>query len=184
LRAFLALEIPDQAIIERLILLEEELARTQSDVKIVGKENLHFTVKFFGEIGEVEVQEIDRRLSDLKMQGQNVTVMGLGSFPDIRRPSVVWVGVAKEDEKKLISLAELLIDSVKEIGRQEDHEYHPHITIARLKSGRNKDALLSFIQKNSNLEFGRVRLNKLKLKSSVLTPRGPIYSDVHEYDLT
>jgi 2'-5' RNA ligase len=177
------MEIPDQDIIGKIVSLESELARTQADLKIVEQENLHFTIKFFGEIGEEEIREIDRNLAGLRMSAVEVAVKGLGAFPSLQRPSVIWVGVAKEDEYRITALAEQVIEFVRQIGKPEDHRYHAHITIARVKSARNRDALISFVTKNGEIDFGRTKLDTIKLKSSVLTPRGPIYKDIRAYAL-
>jgi len=58
--------------------------------------------------------------------------------------------------------------------------FSPHLTIARVKSGRNKAELAKFITENANYEFGIVRAQCLRLKRSDLTPKGPIYSTLKE----
>lgn len=79
---------------DNLMRVEEELTQTRADVKLVERENLHFTVKFLGEIPESMVDEVDRRVRTLALQRVEVTVSGLGAFPDVRHPRVVWAGVS------------------------------------------------------------------------------------------
>lgn len=79
---------------ENLMKVEEELKQTGADIKVVERENLHFTVKFLGEIPESIVEEIDKRLRTLVLQRMEVAVRGVGAFPDARRPRVVWAGVS------------------------------------------------------------------------------------------
>jgi 2'-5' RNA ligase len=55
------------------------------------------------------------------------------------------------------------------------------LTIARVKSGKNKAELARFIGENANFEFGTVRAECLRLKRSDLTPRGPVYSTLKEF---
>jgi 2'-5' RNA ligase len=58
--------------------------------------------------------------------------------------------------------------------------FSPHLTIARVRSGRNKMELAKFISDRKEFEFGTIRAACLRLKKSVLTPRGPIYSTLKE----
>jgi len=102
-------------------------------------------------------------------------------FPDLQRPRVVWAGVAPEDEDGMNKLSNSVIEALDGIGRPDDHEFHAHITLARVRGPRNKEALASYVRNSRALDFGRTRIATLKLKSSVLTPSGPIYSDVREY---
>jgi 2'-5' RNA ligase len=58
--------------------------------------------------------------------------------------------------------------------------FSPHLTIARVKSGRNKAELLRFLEKNVKYDFGIMKAECLRLKRSELTPKGPIYSTLRE----
>lgn len=146
-------------------------------------ENLHFTVKFLGEVPDDTVKEVDRRLSGLALSSFEVRVRGVGAFPDIRRPRVVWAGVSPESAQAISSAALAFIGALEGVGRPEDHEFHPHITLSRVRSPRNSGALVSFLQQNADRDFGGSRITSLKLKSSVLSPGGPTYADVREYPL-
>lgn len=182
MRAFLAFEVAD-AVTERLLVAEEEMKQTGADLTPVERANIHFTVKFLGDIPDSTTEEIDVRIKRLNLRAIELAVIGVGGFPDSRRPRVVWAGVAQEDKEEINSLSEGIIGALEGIGGPKDHEFHPHITLARVRSPRNGEVLASFIQKNSARDFGRTRIDSLKLKSSVLTPKGPIYSDVREYAL-
>jgi RNA 2',3'-cyclic 3'-phosphodiesterase len=183
LRAFLALEVAEESLIQNLANAQEEMRRTQADLAIVEKQNLHFTVKFLGEISEARIPEINSRLGPLKLRSAPLSIRGIGVFPDISRPRVVWTGVPQEERELIVPLAEAVIRALDGIGERDDREYHPHITLARVRSGRNREKLASFISLNAAREFGKAHLVALKLKSSTLTPRGPIYNDVREYRL-
>lgn len=182
LRAFLAFEI-EEKVMEKLLEAERELKQTGADVKIVERASLHFTVRFFGEIADAAVDDIDRAIRAINLRGLDVDVRGIGVFPDLRRPRVIWAGVAGDGGTRLADLARVIIAAVNHIGKPENHEYHPHITLARVRSPRNKDALTAFVTHHSKTEFGVTVIGSLKLKSSVLTPNGPIYSDIREYAL-
>lgn len=183
MRAFLALEVAEESLIQNLTNAQEELRSTQADLAIVEKQNLHFTVKFLGEISEGQIPKIDSRLAPLKLRSAELSVRGIGVFPDTSRPRVVWAGVPDEQRRMIVPLAEEVIGALEGIGERDEREYHPHITLARVRSGRNRDTLVSFVVANGARDFGKAHLVALKLKSSTLTPKGPIYNDVREYRL-
>jgi len=182
MRAFLAFEVAE-GVIAKLLAAQEELKRTGADLGTVSRDNIHFTVRFLGDVPDGVALEIDTRMKRLDLRSIEVAVRGIGVFPDLQRPRVVWAGVAPEDASGMETLSKGIIESLDGIGRPDDHEFHAHITLARVRGPRNKDALASHVRKNESLDFGTTRIASLKLKSSVLTPSGPIYSDVREYAL-
>ncbi len=163
--------------------MSEELRKTGADQRIVARDNLHFTVKFLGEVSEDTVKEVDRRLRGLMLSSFDVRVMGVGAFPDQRRPRVVWAGAARESEPAIDGAASAIIEALSGVGMPEDHEFHAHITLSRVRSPLNGAALTSFIQLNAGRDYGATRITSLKLKSSVLSPGGPTYADLREYAL-
>ena len=168
---------------EAFMKVEEELKQTRADIKLVERENLHFTVKFLGEIPESMVEEIDRRIGTLRLPKMEVDVRGLGAFPDGRRPRVVWAGVAPNDLATVSGSGQKVIDALEGIGESDERGFHPHITVARVRSPRNHEALVALLRECSVKDFRRTPITALKLKSSSLTPNGPTYRDVREYPL-
>ncbi|MEM3136972.1 MAG: 2'-5' RNA ligase family protein, partial [Thermofilaceae archaeon] len=63
-----------------------------------------------------------------------------------------------------------------------EEEFTPHLTIARVKTGIG--SLTTFIDKNSDVEIGMMTVDSLRLKKSILTPRGPIYETLYEKKAT
>jgi 2'-5' RNA ligase len=168
---------------ESLMKVEDELKQTRADIKLVERENLHFTVKFLGEIPESMVEEVDKRMRTLALQRMQVGVRGLGAFPDARRPRVVWAGVSPQDLASISSSGQRVIDVLEGIGESDERGFHPHITVARVRSARNLEALASVMRELAAKEFGSSTITALKLKSSSLTPNGPTYRDIKEYNL-
>jgi RNA 2',3'-cyclic 3'-phosphodiesterase len=182
MRAFLAFEL-DPEVVGRLLEAQEEIKKIGADLSIVGRENLHLTVKFLGEVPESTAEEIDRRIATLDLRKLEASIRGVGAFPDLRRPRVVWAGTASGDEPEVIRRAEAIIAALKGIGQDENRDFHAHVTLARVKSPRNNAGLADFITRNSGRNFGKTRIDALKLKSSTLTPKGPIYTEIREYAL-
>jgi len=183
LRAFVALEVPRESVITAMVSVQEELSKTQADLKIVSRENLHFTVKFLGEISEWQAREADKRLKSLELGRAAVTLEGVGAFPSPGHPNVIWAGVAQADRGKIVPIAERVIAELRGIGEEDSRPFQPHITLARVRSATKREALVSFLQLNATRKFGSVELTHLKFKSSELTPRGPVYADVGVYAL-
>lgn len=182
MRAFLAFEVSPE-VIESLTKVQEELKGTKADLKLVELENLHFTVKFLGEIPESMVEEIDRRIRTLALSKIEVDVQGLGAFPDGKHPRVVWAGVSSKDFDRISKSAQQVIDALQGIGETDERPFHPHITVARVRSARNASELRTLLGAYATKEFGRTPIATLKLKSSTLTPSGPIYADIKVYAL-
>jgi RNA 2',3'-cyclic 3'-phosphodiesterase len=183
LRAFVALEVPREAR-DSLAIFQEELSKTGADLKLVEKENLHFTLKFLGEISQGQAAEAGSRLGRLKLHGGEVEIRGAGAFPSPNRPRVVWAGVAPDGEPMVTSIAEEVISALDGIGELDDRPFRAHITLARVRSDRNSGGLARSILQNSSREFGRASLSELKLKSSRLQAGGPVYSDLEVFHLS
>jgi RNA 2',3'-cyclic 3'-phosphodiesterase len=182
-RAFVALEISED-VADTLTQAQKELAATGADIKLVERENLHLNLKFLGDLGDEEISEAKSRLGRLSLKGASVTVRGVGAFPSSTRPRVVWAGIAPEDEPLVIPIARGVVSSLEGIGERDDRPFMPHITLARVRSGRNARELTEVLRLNEGKEFGTVNLREIKLKSSTLTPQGPIYRDEGVYLLS
>ena len=181
MRAFVAIEVPAQ-VLDSLVVAQKELSSTGADLKLVERVNLHFTVKFLGEISETKARDADARLKELQLKSAKVEVRGIGVFSP-SRPRVVWAGVPREHEGLISLIARSVIDALRGIGEEDDRQFQPHITLARVRSVRNIRELKDAIGMNASRPFGSVEINSLTLKSSQLTPSGPVYSDVGVYQL-
>ena len=182
MRAFVALEVPATTI-DSLVDFQKELSSSGADLKLVERENLHFTMKFLGEISETQAAEADSRLRSLSLKSARVEVRGVGAFPSASRPRVVWAGVTKEHERLIIPTAKAVLDSLADIGERDERPFQLHLTLARVRSDRNVRELQDFLRRNADRSFGVADITSLRLKSSQLTPQGPVYRDVGAYQL-
>lgn len=186
MRAFLSYDINDTQFLESTHSLQERLAATGADLKLVSPKILHFTIRFLGEIDERDVAEIIStlrgRVEDFELL---ISFTGLGTFPDERRISVVWVGIDRASEDVMSKHAlevNSLLKSVRTLRPVDDERFSPHVTIARVRSGRNKQALIDFVRENKEIRIGTAKIHNLRLKLSTLTPQGPEYSDLHVFE--
>jgi 2'-5' RNA ligase len=110
----------------------------------------------------------------------NCEIHGLGVFPDLRHTRVVWAGMIKGSDE-LQKVAEQLETQLRTLGFRADPKgFNPHLTLARVRSGRNKAELARRVQELVDSDFGTVHADCLRLKKSVLTPQGPVYSTLRE----
>ena len=182
MRAFVALEMSGQ-VVDALAEFQGALASTGADIKLVERENLHLNLKFLGEISERQRAEAESRLKRLSVPGGEVDVKGTGAFPSSSKPRVVWAGVAREHEVLVLPIAQEVMRLLEGVGENDDRPYRAHITLGRVRSLRNLGILGDLLRENSGRDFGRVVLTHVKLKSSLLTPTGPVYQDLGVYPL-
>ena len=182
MRAFVALEVSEE-VLDSLSKFQAEISSTGCDLKLVERENLHFTVKFLGEITEGQATEALTRLGELRLGRTEAEVQAAGAFPSANRPRVVWAGVAKQSEPSMNAIANRVIQSLDGIGEKDDRPFQAHITLGRVRSDRNIDRLTELLAASSQRTFGTSPIGEVKLKSSLLTPNGPIYKDVGVFPL-
>ena len=106
-----------------------------------------------------------------------------GAFPNLRRPKVIWAGVSEGVDELAEIFRELETGFVGLGFKREGRRFSPHITIARVRSGRNREALVEEVLRLREMDYGGFEVRSVKLKRSVLTPRGPVYSTLAESGL-
>ncbi|MFH0832151.1 MAG: RNA 2',3'-cyclic phosphodiesterase [Candidatus Aenigmatarchaeota archaeon] len=164
MRCFVSIDV-DSRLKEAAINLQNQIP---GDVKLVEPENLHFTLEFLGEISNASV--IEERLAKIAGEFEPfiINIRGIGVFPDMNYIRVVWLGA--EELSNLQSAV-------------NPKEATPHLTIARVRSVKDKEALKAFIEKHKDIDIGQMLVDKIKLKKSTLTPSGPIYEDIRVFEL-
>ncbi len=182
MRLFVAIEL-DENLRGKVEDIENQIRTCDCDVKFVEPENLHFTLKFLGEVPEQGVKEIEERISALVkgVKQFRLSLEGFGYFgkPDYMRS--LWIDVGKGKDE-LVKLIEGMNQNLNHI-RREVHEANPHLTIGRVKSGRNREALLETVNSLKDVKLGEMLVKFVKLKQSTLTKKGPIYTDLRSFEL-
>jgi 2'-5' RNA ligase len=178
IRAFIAVDIP---VSQKVIEVINELKKIQLNAKIVEIENLHLTIKFLGDIDENLIDKIGEIISNtiIDIPSFEITLKKMGVFPNQKYIKVVWIGV--ENTEILKKIAEKIDSKLGDLGfEKERRSFSAHLTIARVKSPKNKEKLLDFFNKYQDTNFQKIKVNKILLKKSVLTPEGPIYTNLKE----
>ena len=177
IRSFVSIDVSIKDRISTLqnkIIVEEKWKIYQ--VKPVEKQNFHFCIIFLGEVTPSTLERLKQKLLELKFEPIRVVYTGLGVFPNINNPRILWMGTDPEGREELINLSEKLAESIREIGFMPDKPFIPHVTLFRLKDTRLR--LQNILKKYSNVSFGSELISKISLKKSDLTQGGPVYSDI------
>ena len=187
IRSFIALELEDQETKKQIISFGQRLKTNQSKLKLVEPENLHMTVKFLGDIDESLAPKIYKilreEINEKMFQGKTYEfkLKGTGQF---RKYSVVWISLKGNLQflQEIKDKVELQLNTTLKILKDKRTEFAPHLTIGRLKSNKINyktfEIFKKIINEYKNYEFGPFNISEIKLKKSVLTPQGPIYSDL------
>lgn len=181
LRCFLAFDIENENVLKRLVNLQQLTVKTGASLKIVKPENIHITMRFLGTVTYDFIKKISNKIQEIEFNAFQVEIKGIGVFPNIRRPRVVWVGI-KRGSENLIKIFNQIELHLQKLGlRPEFKNFSPHLTIARVKSPKNKDRLIDFVKKNSGYNLGDIKITSLKLKKSDLTRNGPVYTTIKQF---
>ena len=178
IRTFIALQLarPVQA---RLRELQDDLARTTSNIKWVPTENLHLSLLFLGEVEQLEVVAICRAVKARAADHApfDLEVRGVGGFPNGRRPKVLWAGIG-EGVEPLKALHADLEGALLDLGcyRREDRAYTPHLTLGRLSAEDDDEAWGKRLAAHATFEGGHSAVAEVLVMASEPRRDGPEYS--------
>lgn len=189
-RAFIALPLDEAtrgavgAEIERL----RPLGRT---VAWVPAENLHLTLKFLGEQGDESLRGATLALEELAARRGpfSIRLHGVGAFPGMDRPRILWVGVA-EGALEVRSLQSAVETALEGRGfERESHPWHAHLTIGRVFDPRRwrsdaSPALREAMARAATTSFGTLDVARIALMRSDLSRSGARYSELCSVSLT
>ena len=179
IRAFVAVDMDEASVVSRLVEAQRALRNLGADLKLVEPENIHATVRFLGEVPAATIELVKEQMNEVKFSPFEMEFAGLGAFPNLRKINVVWVGMRKGGEE-ISRIFEQLEPRFRKIGFEPDRKgFNPHVTIARVKTGRMREELAKFVEEMRDTPFGVIHVEELRLKRSVLMPKGPAYSTIH-----
>ena len=177
IRTFLALPL-DQDVVGRLLEAQRSLDSVGAEVRWVEPANLHLTVKFLGDVRDEGLPEVCAIAIEAARQVESfdLHVAGLTSAPPMGQVRMVWAKI-HERTGRLQMLYEMLEDAFASLDyKRENRLFHPHMTLGRVKSGKNVKQLRAAVEGFADTEFGIQAAEELIVFSSELTSEGPIYS--------
>ncbi len=177
LRTFIAVD-PGEPVRDRLVALQDVLARSAQGVKWVGPENLHVTLLFLGEVGDRDVPALCQAVADVcaAQEAFALEVKGVGTFGPPNRPRTVWAGLGA-GQAELVALHDALELPLMELGcyRREARRYEPHVTLGRAKGDGDNEMLATALTRHANWKGGEEEVSEVEVLSSELQPQGPLY---------
>jgi 2'-5' RNA ligase len=178
-RLFVSMDVEDENVSRRISEVQRRMFETQANLKPVDAKILHLTLFFIGDVHESMVNRISESLSASKGTPVEIELRGLGAFPTVSQPRVVFAKVGR-GAVELVERAKQVSEALSRIGLKMDEEFYPHLTLARVRSRANIDRLILFIKSNGDILIGETLTSRLRLKKSTLTPRGPVYETLWE----
>lgn len=181
-RCFAAVEVPSPGVRRALesaqTLMRQSFDPGTSPVKWVPSHQFHFTLKFFGEIGNEEVAHAANALRHAAagIQPFTLEVVGLGAFPDVGRPNVLWAGTG-QGRQELVALAGSVEEAMARAGfRREGKPFRPHLTLGRVREREQVPARVRDRLAGPPVSYGCWSVARVLLMRSELLPAGPRYT--------
>jgi RNA 2',3'-cyclic 3'-phosphodiesterase len=183
-RTFVAGPLP-QGCQSLLAELQGKMRPLGADVRWMAIPSIHLTLKFLGEIDEAMVPRLvdSLRNSSAGESPFKLSLHGLGGFPNLRNPRVIWCGLSGDSER-LGTLQSKVEQACEPLGfPPEEREFHPHLTLGRVQGKRNLQGVLDYIRIAPAFEFV-FEVDRFHLYKSVLSPRGATYTVLDTIELT
>lgn len=184
IRTFVAIELPEN-IRSDIRKLQHAFSAYQFNIRWVKLRNMHLTLKFIGDVNPVHVKTIGDVLADIV--GQNAVFellpRGMGVFPNIRHPQILWTGVAGQMDalRCLHRSVEIALDPLGFTA--ESRPFTGHLTIGRIKKRIDPKRLADALRTHQGFASDPFAVERLMLFKSDLKKNGPIYTKLREMRL-
>ena len=181
IRTFIALELPP-AVISLLHKVQQDLKRMNIRARWVRPENIHITLNFLGDInpGDIDKIGVAMTAAAIEFPPVTLTVRGIGVFPGIKRPRVIWVGLGG-DIRSLLSLQSRLEQELAGAGFPKDkRSFKAHLTLGRIKQSAGPAVIRQMISEYATLSSDEFSCNQVILFKSDLKPSGAVYSKLKQ----
>jgi RNA 2',3'-cyclic 3'-phosphodiesterase len=179
MRLFLAVEF-EQELRRALREATAPLRALVPDAGWVAEDRLHLTLKFLGEQPETLLEPLTTAMHEIAGRHWPVPMRlgGVGAFPNLRRPRVIWVGIAPT--AKLELLQNEIEEACSAFGVEvEGKPFRPHLTIGRLRGTENREAVRELARAAREIRLrADTIVSTIELVHSTLTPAGPRYTRV------
>lgn len=181
IRSFISLEISDAALTSILDIRDEKLGRLEN-VRWEGKEKLHLTLKFLGDINSEMIGSYAQSLDKLagNYESMKLSFSEFGIFKRRNEYKILWIGL--KENLKLLDLVNDIESSFAEFGfEREKRKFNSHVTLLRFRGYEDVEKIVSLTElKLPEIEF---TANKITLYESMLTPDGSVYRSLKKFYL-
>ena len=182
-RLFAAIKVhPSEEFLSRYYSLKRNLK--DEKIRWVDPENIHITLKFFGETPEHHIPAINAALQQSAAGHAtfDLSITSTGIFGSSYQPKVIWFGI--EPHEDIIRLSESILTELEKTGIERDRQnFVPHLTIARIKQLEDKKYFQKVIDHNKEDFIQKEEVNEFHLFESMLKPGGAEYTVIGSYSL-
>jgi 2'-5' RNA ligase len=186
MRLFVSIDLPDR--LADAVAEAQERFSDAEGLRFVDPEQAHLTLWFLGDIDPDRLAGIEAALERAAVAADvgpfDLRVGGFGVFPSLDYISVVWAGVREDGgTAETTRLHEVVDRELTALGFEgDDHEFTPHVTIARMDDARGKE-LIQRVVREVDPDIGSFRVEEIRLTESTLTSDGPEYDIVASFGL-
>ncbi|MBW2018847.1 MAG: RNA 2',3'-cyclic phosphodiesterase [Deltaproteobacteria bacterium] len=184
IRAFIAISLPEP-VLEVIARAQETLRGLGLNIRWVRKEGIHLTLKFLGDIQRDDVEKIHAAMEQATKAFSSFTLRGegMGVFPDLKRPRVVWIGISG-DVEALRALQRDLESQLNGLGfPKEKRTFKGHLTVGRVKGRLGRTKLSEALEAVRDFRTASFTAQSVVLFQSDLRPGGAVYSKLAEVPL-
>lgn len=184
IRTFIAVDLPP-SVLEALGQVSSQLQEKLLDtpVRWVNYQKMHLTLKFLGDISKENIGMVEKILQSeaAKRQSMEIGIGGIGAFPKMRHPRVIWIGI--EAPTDLFDLRRGIEDGVARLGYNYDkYDFTPHLTLGRISrkaSARDVRKIGNVLHEYQVGFIGVARIEAVHLYRSDLSPEGAKYTRLY-----
>jgi 2'-5' RNA ligase len=154
------------------------------DARWIAREQWHLTLKFLGHVDEDRLEEMTKVAAKVAAGTEPIEtgLTDIGAFPNVRRARVIWLGIDNPDNKLTLLDDELERRYAKRGFRKESRMYHPHLTVARLRSPQPIGEVVESVD-TSLLRDASFKVDEMVLYRSHLSPKGARYEALQRFRL-
>ena len=188
-RTFVALPVPS-ALGEKLTRLQSLLAPKVPTARWTATLPFHMTLAFLGDVPDNDLNTVCKAVAEatLPFSCFELLLEGVGAFPNLARPRVLWAGLTATDLAPLLELQKSIAKKVTAAGyRPDDQRFTPHVTLGRIRSDRRGQVpldLTSILQPFLTWSAGTFVVGEVITFASTLTPEGPEYAQLARVPLS
>lgn len=180
LRTFIAFQLPEPAV-SHLRKVQQGFQSHGFRARWVRPENIHLTLKFLGDTDPADLDRISGAMTDVAGHAApfSLTAKGVGVFPGIKRPRVIWAGLTGQTDQ-VFKIQKELEQNLEKIGfPPEKRSFKAHLTIARIKGSIDSKQLFDLMETYAKWTSEPFSVDRIILYKSELKPTGAVYTELN-----
>jgi len=178
-RVFIAVKLP-LPVVEQLAVTQNEIKSFRFAIRWTRPENIHLTLKFLGDISKNDIEPVCKAVETASAGFKPISLFarGVGVFPGVKRPRVLWTGMSGETDQ-LLKLQVNIDKMMASIGfKSESRTYKAHLTLGRFKGNPDIERLLEVMGRFKDTASEKFLADAITVFQSDLRSSGPVYSEL------